>query len=224
MYVDVQCIVHTVCTVRTYAVVHLHNILCNWLWAHTGLQDIRLFRPNNCQWLMTFSGVDCVIVNVQYALSLELLPASMCSFREASACCLGVFTHIVLLLLSALSDVGTVDFRLLLPLQKSENPNWPSKYKLYQNVIEYSKIDWSLCFFVFCNWTSNLKSTVDLCSSYLRKYFLLYQRLLYQRCRQIVCICVHLMAQILLLTPPPRQHLSSTQGEGMQTVKTSVMV
>lgn len=154
---------------------------------------------------MTFSGVDCGIVNVQYALSLELLPASMCSFREASACCLGVFTHIVLLLLSALSDVGTVDFRLLLPSQKSENPNWPIKYKLYQNVIEYSKIDWSLCFFVFCNWTSNLKSTVDLCTSYLRKYFLLYQKLLYQRCRQIVCICVHLMAQILLLTPPLRQ-------------------
>ena len=142
----------------------------------------------------------------------------MCSFREASACCLGVFTHIVLLLLSASSDVGTVDFRLLVPSQKNENPNWPIKYKL--RISKRRRVQWNwlvimlLCFFL--QWDKQPESTVVL--TYV---FPVVPKLLYQRFRQIVCICVHLTAQIVLLTSPPRQlalalvpiYLSSIQGE-----------
>ena len=160
------------------------------------------------------------MVNVQYVPNLALsscLPP--CAPLEKPVHAVLVYSHTLccsscqLRLMLVQSISGCLSHRRKMKIQTDQS----NTSYVYQNVVEYSEIDWSLCFFVFF-----LQSDKQPESTVVLTYVLpVVPKLLYQRFRQIVCICVHLTAQIVLLTSPPRQlalalvpiYLSSIQGE-----------
>ena len=61
--------------------------------------------------------------------------------------------------------LGTVNFRLIVPLRKNKNPNWPIKCELYRNLTKYREFQFGFLF--YHDGTRNLKSTVH---TYIRMY------------------------------------------------------